>query len=155
MCTSFNKRHWWKWAHKRRSVSAKKGWHPFEFRTPQSKKCKISDLRVMDYSLGQSSWMERHMRRLIGWKAPESGFLVHSSKWCGWSLFIEKFFLAKPEWPNGRYSAVLAAWIRALNLHQCLWTHLRIWGSKRLGCRAQSAGVIPEVNLRITREKAC
>ena len=26
--------------------------------------------------------------------------------------------------------------VRALNLHQCLWTHLQVYGSKRLGCHA-------------------
>ena len=41
------------------------------------------------------------------------------------------------------YSAVLAAcstdgrsWVQALNLYQCLWTHLQVCGSKRLGCHA-------------------
>ena len=50
------------------------------------------------------------------------------------------------------HSAVLAAQTvmgssPGMNLHQCLWTHLQVCGSKRLGAMltsTQSAGVAPE-----------
>ena len=49
------------------------------------------------------------------------------------------------------------SWVQAPTpLHQCLWTHLQVPGSKRLAAKLTSmqlAGVATEVNLRITQAK--
>ena len=50
----------------------------------------------------------------------------------------------------------VARTVKGSNPHQCLWIHdLQVCGSKKASCCAdlpfQSAGVTPEVNLRITQ----
>ena len=57
------------------------------------------------------------------------------------SKFKKLPFLAEPEWPSGLQHRVCCVrrgwlWVRAPNLHQCLWTLLQVCESKRLGCHA-------------------
>ena len=60
---------------------------------------------------------------------------------------------AEPEWPSGiqhRVCCVRHGWSCAPNLHQCLWTCLRVHGSKRLDCHAD----LYTVNRCCTRDES-
>ena len=85
-----------------------------------------------------------------------------------WSAFEIKYLTtnltnrsAELEWPSGlqRHACCVRhgwSWVRAPNLHQCLWTCLQVCRSKWLGYHADLYTVSrchTEVNLRITQAR--
>ena len=79
-------------------------------------------------------------------------------------FFLTSCFSYLTEWPSGiqRRACCLQhgrSWVQAPNLHQCLWTHLQVHGSKRLSCHADLY-IVSRCHTRgepedHTSEKAC